>query len=168
MRRESFVRAFVVGMAAGALVRFAAGANVGSHVAVARAAGGDAFAALAGLREWLVRVDVVHLPDRIETRAALTLTELDASPDALRATITDPAALARIARVIGALRPQRYPVTSQYDARWDLTCIDRDGKRIRMSFDAFGRRGAVDGVAVRFTGAPFVAKLASAMPNIAR
>ncbi|GAC1301824.1 MAG: hypothetical protein NVSMB19_10410 [Vulcanimicrobiaceae bacterium] len=157
MRRRTFARVCAAGLAIGALARFAAGAGAWPEAPTDE----RLRTGLAALHGGAELVTIAHLPDRIATRAALRAADLERLAETRHATISEPAVLARMVRLVVAAKPALERRSPHYDARWELTFTVRDGSRVRVLADAFGRRGAVAGSAVRFLGAPFVARLAA-------
>lgn len=114
-------------------------------------------------------VRAIHLPDGVLTRASISLEELERyEPDLQRASVTDRATIARIEAFFDRKRTRVDPDARRYDARWRLTFSAPSHAPIVLGFDAFGRRGSIDGVPVRFIGAPFVDRLAQLLPHVVK
>lgn len=168
MRRRIFVKAFLAGLASGALLRSAAHADPGMR-ASAQVDADTLRAALAFIRDGVESLSVIHLPDSVETRAALTIRDLEQPFAELQhADVHDSKKLARIVRLLDAGEPRRSRGKLDYDARWSLRFRTRDDRHVLVAFDSFGSRGEIDGIAIHFTGAPFVAKLAAMLPHFVR
>ncbi len=102
------------------------------------------------------RISITHVPRRIVTRSRLTLENLHSFVERTNLVLTrsqDVRGLAQaiatsdIARERTKLQPHN---DTGYDARWSFVMHASDGKRTEVSCDAFGRRGAVDGIPVVF------------------
>jgi len=155
-----FARAVTAGLATCGLAPFVAFADEGSHAVLP---------VVANLRNGVEHIAILHLPNSVETRAALTLRQLEVFPLELQhASVRDPARISRIARLLEAALPRPSLQEHDYDARWELSFFRRDGKRTIVACDKFGDRGAINGVAIHFTGTPFVTKLAAMLPHFVR
>lgn len=125
-------------------------------VLLARSAGlaSDAAAARLPRPTEIARIEITHLPASISTRERLSLSRLHEIPGTMHLVIEEPHARASLARAISVagIAPVRGSriASSPYDARWSFVFIRTNGARVEIACDAFGKRGAIDTVPVRF------------------
>ncbi len=95
--------------------------------------------------EGIERVEILYLPERILTRAALTPERLEQSYHYRLEIRQFPGSLQR-EQLLPALREGSYsPSSGSYDLRTAILFFDKSGKRIlSLYFDRSGRKGVVN------------------------
>lgn len=145
------------------------GTFTGGAVALAAAVGAGAMAdaEVDVVGPGTTRIEVEHLPDRIATRTRVTPESLAAFPELERAAFTEPAVVARLVAAARASRPQFVAGDVPFDCRWLLRFSGGAG-RTALAFDAFGRRGRLDGRPVDLGARKLIAALRDAHPGFDR
>jgi len=145
------------------------GTFTGGAVALAAAvrAGAMADAEVDVVGPGTTRIEVEHLPDRIATRTRVTPESLAAFPELESAAFIEPTVVERLVAAARASRPQFVAGEVPFDCRWLLRFTGADG-RTALAFDAFGRRGSLDGRPVDLGGGKLIATLRDAHPGFDR
>ena len=110
------------------------------------------------------RIEIDHVPNNIDYRAALS--PRDVSKRArVRVESRDPATVAHIVAVIE--RAGTSNDTRAADLRYAIRVRDARGSTLALIYlDAFGRRGVVDGRAVRFRDDAIKRAIVTAFPKL--
>ena len=107
-------------------------------------------------------VRIVHYPDRVLTRAALTPEQLDHLA-VTHVVVSKRSAIESVVRALDGMAPVPEQVTP--DSRWGVTLLDAHGATIaRVYLDKFGKRALIDGRGARVDGEPVVQLLAKLAP----
>lgn len=169
MRRRRFLAVFAAVSSSVALSSPRVVARVDAHSMASRVSIESVCAAIERLHHDVSQIRIVHLSDGIMTRGALTIDELEHYESGLqRATISDSKRIQTIQSFFDGKRIVRDFERDHFDARWELRFVKGSRETTIVSFDAFGNRGAIDTVPVRFHGTPFVRRLARLLPNIVK
>jgi len=113
------------------------------------------------------RIEAEHLPDRIATRTRVTLESLARFPELERAAFTEPTVVGRLVAEARKSRPRSVAAGSGFDCRWVVRFIGGEGRTV-LAFDAFGRRGSLDGRPVDLSAEALLVALRAAHPAFDR
>lgn len=121
---------------------------------------------LAAAPSTVTRLHIDHVPNAIRTRAALTARDVDAQ-STIAVESRDRLLIARLLRALEAT--PRVPESAHGDLRYAIRFEDARGRVVHLVYlDAFGRRGIVDGVPVRFERADLKEIVVEAYPALSR